>query len=93
MLAVRYVTLANVVLDRLAVPEFLQERCTAENLRDALVILLTDDTARHAQREAFAEVRARLRVEGLSPSERAAEVVLSAIRDANAEETAEIQRR
>jgi lipid-A-disaccharide synthase len=93
MLAVRYVTLANVVLDRPAVPEFLQERCTAENLCAALASLLTDEGARSAQRVAFAEVRDRLRVEGLSPSERAAEVVLSAIREAEAAGRVETHRR
>lgn len=92
MLAVKYVTLANVVLDRPAVPEFLQERCTSENLCSALVTLLTDETARSAQRAAFAEVSARLRIDGLSPSERAAEVVLSAICDAKAGTHTEVHR-
>lgn len=79
MLRVKYVTLANVVLDRPAVPEFLQERCTSENLGRVLADLLTDDAARGAQRAAFAEVAERLSSDGPSPSDRAAEVVLEVL--------------
>ncbi len=41
--------LTNLVLDENVVPEFLQERCTAENLAAALIPLLTDSDARRAQ--------------------------------------------
>ncbi len=81
-IAVRVVRLAsvllpNIILDRLVVPEFLQEACTAHALADALVPLLTGGPARDMQEAALAEIDALMRLpDGEAASDRAAEIVL-----------------
>ena len=67
--------LANLILDRPVMPEFIQERATADNLAHALRGLLTDEAANMAQRRALADLGATLTAEGTPPSQRAAEVV------------------
>ncbi|MDB5642539.1 MAG: lipid-A-disaccharide synthase [Hyphomicrobiales bacterium] len=81
-IAVRVVRLAsvllpNIILDRLVVPEFLQDACTAEALADALTPLLTASAPRATQVAALAEIDALMRLpEGETASDRAAEIVL-----------------
>ena len=82
LIRTRYVNLMNLVLDREAVPERLQDNCTPDELAETLFHLLTDGAAQQAQRAAFAEVLGKIGRNGLAPSERAAEVVLSVIRGA-----------
>ena len=48
LLRVRYAALANIILDREAMPEFIQERCRPDLLADAVGTLLTDPAARAA---------------------------------------------
>jgi len=76
MIKVKYASLINLLLDRPATPEFLQENCRPERLAEAIDRLLDDPAAREAQRAAYREALARLAVEGL-PSDRAAAVALS----------------
>jgi lipid-A-disaccharide synthase len=78
MINIRFATLVNLLLDRPAIPEFLQARCRPDLLELALATLLTDEDARNEQRHAFAEALARLAIEG-KPSERAAAIVLQAV--------------
>lgn len=80
LLKVHSVVLANLVLGENAFPELLQEDCTGPKLADALAPLLADTPARRAQTEALARVPARLLLDHGTPSERAAEVVLSHLR-------------
>ncbi len=81
-IAVRVVRLAsvllpNIILDRLVVPEFLQDACTADSLADALVPLLTGGETRDVQVAALAEIDALMRLpDGETASDRAAEIVL-----------------
>ena len=82
LIRTRYVNLMNLVLDREAVPELLQDDCTPNKLAKALFRLLTDGAAQRAQRAAFAEALEKLGRDGPPPSERAAEVVLAVIRGA-----------
>jgi lipid-A-disaccharide synthase len=71
------VLLPNIILDRLVVPEFLQDACTADSLADALVPLLTGGAARDMQGAALAEIDALMRLPvGETASDRAAEIVL-----------------
>lgn len=71
------VLLPNIILGRKAVPEFLQDDCTAENLARALAPLLRGGPEREAQLAALAEVDEMMRLpEGEQPSARAADVVL-----------------
>ncbi len=69
-------TLVNLVVGRKAVPEFLQERCTAANLAQAVRRLLADPAAAAEQRAAFDEAMAALGRYGAPPDERAARSVL-----------------
>lgn len=56
-----WIGLPNILAGRNLVPEILQERATPENLADALLALLEDESARVSQIEAFRVQRARLR--------------------------------
>lgn len=68
---VKYAHLANILLDRPVVPEFIQGNCTADNMATALLEGLPD------QREAFSTVRQSLAgAANLSPSAQAARFVL-----------------
>jgi lipid-A-disaccharide synthase len=68
--------LANLVLGENAFPEFHQEHSTPENLTRALVPLFADSPERRAQLGALARIPERLMIEGPSPSEAAADIVL-----------------
>ncbi len=75
------IVLPNLVLGDNAVPEFLQDACTAEALAAALVPLLGDTEARRAQRDAFARLDRLMRIApGSTPSREAARLVLAAAR-------------
>ncbi len=73
-----HVSLVNIILEREVMPEFLQERCRADLLCEALSKLVSDADARAAQIEAEGEVARLLAGEGAgTPSERAAAIVLA----------------
>ena len=80
MIQVPHVAMPNLIAGRLIVPELLQEGCTPESIADAVAGLLGDPSMRAAQKAALAEVCEKLGRGGATPSERAAAVVLSAIR-------------
>jgi lipid-A-disaccharide synthase len=79
------VILPNLILEENVVPEFLQRDCTAQNLGDALVPLMSGSPQRRRQIEAFGRLDAIMRIdrqggaEGAAdtPSARAAEIVLA----------------
>ena len=76
------IVLPNLILGENAIPEFLQQACTAEALSAALVPLLGDTPERAAQWEAFARLDAAMRIApGSTPSAEAASRVLAAVRD------------
>jgi lipid-A-disaccharide synthase len=77
---VQSVILANLVLGKEIIPEFLQENCTAENLSQALAAMLTDSAARQQQIEAFAELDTIMSTGNQPPSVRAADIVLATMR-------------
>lgn len=77
MIKVPYVNLVNLLLNRPAIPELLQEDCEPKKLAEALIPLITDEEARTAQITAMAEALKMLRQgEYPSPSEKAAMAVL-----------------
>lgn len=76
---VDYANLVNVILNREAVPEFLQYDCTPEKLAPAVGHLLDDRAARAAQIEACQEALKLLGYGGVSPALRAADEVLAVI--------------
>jgi len=71
----KYVTLPNIILDRAVMPELLLEACTAEGITAETEKLLTDPAAVQAQKDGFDALYQAF--DGLSPSTRGAEVVLS----------------
>ena len=73
---VPFITLVNLILKREAIPEFVQEHCTAENLSSELIRLLTSPPARVAQVTASAEAVKALGLGDEKPSIRAARAVL-----------------
>jgi lipid-A-disaccharide synthase len=78
LIKVKYASLVNLLIDRAATPELLQENCRPELMAEALDRLLGDPQARAAQRAGYAEALARLAVEE-RPSDRAAAVALRMI--------------
>lgn len=76
LLNVPSVVLANLVIEENAFPEFLQEDCTPEKIADALEQLLRDTPERRAQMTALARIPHKMLIDGSSPSEAAADIVL-----------------
>ena len=76
LMTVTYITLINILLDREAVPEFLQSRATPENLALAVGRLFSDTAARAAQVDAMKEFGRLLGEGDETPSRRAARVLL-----------------
>ncbi|MGH7058579.1 MAG: lipid-A-disaccharide synthase, partial [Acetobacteraceae bacterium] len=81
MVRVRFASLVNLVLDREAIPEMIQERSEPTRLAAELGKLLESPDVRGLQRQAFAEALRALKPAGaMLPSERAAAVVLDVAR-------------
>ena len=74
---VPHVAMINLLSGREVVPELLQQDCRPERLAATLKTLLTDRQAAEAQRSGFAAALRTLQIPGASPSESAAEAVLS----------------
>jgi lipid-A-disaccharide synthase len=84
LIRVPSVILANLVLEQNAVPELLQENCTAERLAAALVPLISDTPERRRQIEAFSRLDSIMEIGSRAPSVRAADIVLDTLRRSNA---------
>jgi len=78
---VRFITLANILLDRPAVPELIQGACTGAALASAALPLLCDEAARAGQKRDLAEAMSKLGVGGEAPSLRAARALLTFARE------------
>jgi lipid-A-disaccharide synthase len=74
------VILANLVIGKDVIPEFLQEECTPEKLAPALADLLTDSPLRKKQVEAFAQLDQIMATGNKPPSVLAADIVLATMR-------------
>ena len=81
---VKYASLVNLLADREVAQELLQEPCMPENLTAIIDELLRSSEAREAQREGFRAAIEALGERVPPPSERAAKVVLDAIRERGA---------
>ena len=77
---VKFATIVNLILDREAVPEFLQARCTPRLLADAVLPLLTDKAAAARQIADLDEAMRRLGQGAEQPSLRAARAILDFVR-------------
>jgi len=80
VIKVSSVILANLVIGKDVIPEYLQENCTPENLSRALGEVLSDSPLRRQQVEAFATLDAKMSTGNTSPSVRAADIVLATMR-------------
>jgi lipid-A-disaccharide synthase len=80
MLSVQHASLANLLVARAIIPEFIQENCTPQKLADAVEAVLKPGEAREAQRAGFREVVEVLGDPEPPPSVRAARVVLDVIK-------------
>lgn len=69
----KFAHLANIMLKKAVVPEFIQDQCTSKNISKAVRSLYEDVKATSKQRRAFAKLRSEM-TKGLeiSPSEKAA---------------------
>lgn len=77
MITIKYANLANLMADRMIIPELLQEDCTADKIAATMQPLLMDASARASQCNDLADVAAKLGVnDAESPSEKAADIVL-----------------
>jgi len=74
------VILANLVIGKDVIPEFLQEDCAPEKLAPALSQVLTDSPLRRQQLEAFAQLDTIMSTGNKSPSVLAADIVLATMR-------------
>jgi lipid-A-disaccharide synthase len=74
------VILANLVIGKDVIPEFLQEDCTPEKLAPALSEVLTETPLRRQQVEAFAQLDTIMSTGNKSPSVLAADIVLATMR-------------
>ena len=74
------VILANLVIGKDVIPEFLQEDCMPEKLAPALSEALTDSPLRRQQLEAFAQLDTIMSTGNTSPSVLAADIVLATMR-------------
>lgn len=77
LIRVPFVSLPNLILNREVFPEFLQDRATPENLRDAVLRWISDDSALAAVHADLAELRQCCGESGSAA--RAAQVLLSAL--------------
>lgn len=73
---VPFITLVNLILNRKAIPEFVQHECTPERLSSELIQLISNPSVRVAQVTASAEAIKALGLGDEKPSVRAARVVL-----------------
>lgn len=76
LVTVKFATIVNLLLNREAIPEFIQERALPGPIAAALKPLLTDPAAAVAQRAAMLEAVAMFGQKGNGPSRLAAEAVL-----------------
>jgi lipid-A-disaccharide synthase len=74
------VILANLVIGKEVIPEFLQENCTPDNLAQALSEVLSDSPSRRQQVEAFAQLDTIMSTGNRAPSVLAADIVLATMR-------------
>jgi lipid-A-disaccharide synthase len=79
LMTVKHITLINILLDREAVPEFLQAAATPQNLAAAVAALFRDAALRAAQTHAMKDFGRLLGEGDEAPSLRAARVLLDFI--------------
>lgn len=78
---IKYVNLTNILLDKLIVPELLQDECNKENILKNVNLLLDKNSDLYkTQEKGFDELRQNLGVGKVRPSQRAAEIIINEIK-------------
>ncbi|MDC0033484.1 lipid-A-disaccharide synthase [Alphaproteobacteria bacterium] len=85
LVRVKYANLVNLLVDREAVPEFIQANCREDLLCDALENLLTKEAVMVAQKKAMREAMALLSPDVRTPSDMAANKILDLVGNLNCE--------
>ena len=80
LLRAKSIVLANLIAGENAIPEFLDDDATPENLAGALLPLLQDTPERTRQVAAFDEIERRMRLTEGTPSSRAADIVIATMK-------------
>lgn len=75
--SIKFVHLANIILDKAVVPEFLQENCTADKLAGGLLRLIQVPQLVQQQKSGFQHLRKKLGGDDEAAGRRAAQFVLS----------------
>ena len=76
LIRVKYASIVNIILDREAMPEFIQEKCTADQVAPALINLLQPGQHRDQQSGDIAQALKALQSGDTPPSKAAAKVVI-----------------
>ncbi len=76
LVKIKYVNLINILADRLIIPEFLRDKCSAEFIAPEAISFLQDKEKTIGQIRQAKEQLMKLKPAGMLPSEKAAEVVL-----------------
>jgi lipid-A-disaccharide synthase len=79
---VRFFDMVNILLDRGAVPELLQHRCTPRRVADQALVLMVEGVERETQLEDMARAVNLLRGDGSPPSRQAARQVMAHLKPA-----------
>ncbi len=80
LVKVQSAILPNLIINRQFIPEFLQKKCTAENISSSLLNILPDGKERRSQLDGFDEVLKIMQVNGGHPSVNAAKIALSMLK-------------
>ena len=79
---IKYVNLTNLLLDKPIVPELLQKECNKNRLLDTVEALLNPETELYkTEREGFEKLRRTLGMGKTYPSQKAAEIIIEAIKE------------
>lgn len=76
LVKIKYVNLTNILLNRLVVPELLQDKCTPQNIVSNILELLKNGTVYERQIEGFAKAKEYLSNGSQTPSQNAADEIL-----------------
>ena len=80
LVKIKYVNLTNIMLDRLVVPELLQNECTPQNIADHITDLLKHSSSYDEQMQGFNDVKQYLSNGNQTPSLCAADNILKVIK-------------
>ena len=74
LVKVKYIALVNLIMDKLVVKEFIQEKFTIENLKNELAELLTNDARKEQLQKDYTTIKKLLTEEGNASSKAAASI-------------------